>query len=280
VTERSFEYRTRRPAPALSNIIERYLGYRITGYPPGLHRGLPSRHMTLIVSIGDPIDVVAQTDPGQAPDRYGVVVGGLQASSALIAHDGNQEGVEIELTPVGCRTLLGLPARELWNRSVELHDVIGGVGRELWERLQGVTAWDDRFAVCDRVLGPLVTEAVVAPELRRSWDVLVATGGAVNVADLAGEVGWSRQHLTRRFGAEFGPGPRLAGRVVRFERARRMLAGTPSFVSIAQVAATCGYYDQAHLTHDFVELAGCPPTALLAEELPSFQDDDRAVAAP
>jgi AraC-like DNA-binding protein len=279
VAEESFEYQTWPPAPPLSNLIERYLGYRIVGYPPGVHRGLPSRHMTLIVSIGDPIDVVAQTDPHQAPDRYRVVVGGLQASPALIAHDGNQEGVESELTPVGCRTLLGLPARELWNLSIELDDVIGGVGRELWERLQGVVGWEARFAVCDEVLGRLVTQQAVAPELRRSWEALVATGGTVTIADLARDIGWSRQHLARRFGDEFGLGPRLAGRVMRFERARRMLTSTPSFVSIAQVAAACGYYDQAHLTHDFVDLAGCPPTMLLAEELPTFQDDEVVLGA-
>jgi len=274
VPEQQSEYRTRRPSASLAPLIERYVGYRLVGFPAGLHRGLPSRHMTRIVSIGDPIDVVAQTDPAQAPDRYGVVVGGLQASAALIAHDGNQEGVEIELTPVGCRTLLGRPARELWNLSVELDDVIGGVGRELWERLQGIDGWEARFRVCDDVLGRLVTGDVVAAELRHSWDVLVASGGTVSVADLARDVGWSRQHLARRFGDEFGLRPRLAGRVVRFERARRMLTSTPSFVSIAQVAAACGYYDQSHLTHDFVELAGCTPTALLAEELPSFQDGE------
>lgn len=69
------------------------MGYREVGRPGGLHRGLPSQHLTFIVSIGKPIDVVAQTDPAQAPARYDVVVGGLQASSALIAHDGDQEGV-------------------------------------------------------------------------------------------------------------------------------------------------------------------------------------------
>jgi AraC-like DNA-binding protein len=58
--------------------------------------------------------------------------------------------------------------------------------------------------------------------------------------------------------------------VIRFERARRMLQSVPPHISIAQVAATCGYYDQSHLTNEFTELAGCTPTQLLAEEgLPS-----------
>jgi transcriptional regulator GlxA family with amidase domain len=57
---------------------------------------------------------------------------------------------------------------------------------------------------------------------------------------------------------------------VRFDRARGRLQAP--FASIAQVAASCGYYDQAHLSRDFVELAGCPPGRLLAQDLPSFQD--------
>lgn len=262
----------RRPAAQLSPFIERYIGYRLSGWPAGLHRGLPSRHMTFIVSIGRDIEVVAQTDPSQAPQRYTSVLGGLQASSATIAHDGNQEGVAIELTPVGSRALLGMPARALWNTSLELSDVVGAPALELWERLQSVEGWDARFAICDDVLGRVARTDSLEPALRHSWQLLVACGGTASVADLAARVGWTRQHLARRFGDEFGLSPKLASRIIRFERARRMLQTAPAFVSIAQVAATCGYYDQAHLTRDFVAFAGCPPARLVAEEVPSFQD--------
>jgi AraC-like DNA-binding protein len=264
------EWRTCRPAPVLASLVDRYVGYRLLGFGAGLHRGLPSRHMTLIVSIGPEIDVVAQTDLRQAPNRYRCVVGGLQASTALIAHGGNQEGVAIELSPVGCRALFGMPARALWNTSVELDDVVGAAGAELWERLQCVEAWEDRFRACDQVLGRLVGDDSLEPALRRAWQLLVASAGTTQVAELSRTVGWTRQHFARRFADEFGLAPKLAARVVRFERARRMLQ-TP-FLSIAQVAASCGYYDQAHLTRDFVELAGCPPGRLLGEDLPSFQD--------
>ncbi len=116
----------------------------------------------------------------------------------------------------------------------------------------------------------------MAPELSHAWHALVRSGGNTAVGDLATAVGWSRQHFARRFGEEFGLGPKLAARVLRFERATGMLRRMPSFMTIAQVAASCGYYDQSHLDRDFVELAGCTPSQLLAEELPSFQDDPAA----
>ncbi|WP_280233300.1 AraC family transcriptional regulator [Nocardia cyriacigeorgica] len=266
---------TARPAPGLAAFIDRYIGYRMSGYPPGLHRGLPSRHMTFIVAIGPTIDVVTQTDAAQAPADYRCVLSGLQQGPAAIAHDGNQEGVAIELTPLGCRALFGMPAGELWNISVELADVTGPVAGQLAEELNLSPEWPRRFEACDRVLTRLAhPDRVVAPELSWAWRAVVGSGGTLPVAPLAERIGWSRQHLTRRFGTEFGLSPKLAARIARFDRAKAMLARTPSFVSIAQIAATCGYYDQAHLNRDFAELAGCSPTMWLAEEIPSVQDPD------
>jgi AraC-like DNA-binding protein len=266
-----------RPAAPVAPYVEQYVGYRLLGFPPGLHRGVPSRHLTFIVSIGDPIDVVAQTDPSQSPARYRCVIGGLQASHALISHRGDQEGIGIELTPEGCRALFGLPAAALWNTSLELDDVTSRLGDELWERLQVASDWPARFAECDRVLLRLLDRSTTVPlaaELRRSWQLLSASHGAMGVRDLAAEVGWSRQHLRRRFTEEFGLAPKLAGRVIRFDHARHTLQRAGSGATIADVAATTGYYDQAHLHREFAQFAGCGPTELLAGDLPSVQDED------
>jgi AraC-like DNA-binding protein len=273
----SQEWVTQAPAARLRPFVDRYLGYRLSGFPPGLHRGLPSRHMTFIVSVGRNIDVVSQTNPRQRPHSYACVLSGLQASPAVIAHDGNQEGVAIELTPLGSRTLFAMPASELWDLSVEFTDVVGARGSEMWDRLQPATGWEERFRVCDDILLRLVGDKEVAPQLQHCWATLVASGGRMAVGDLATEIGYSRQHLSRGFRREFGLTPKLAARVVRFERARRMLQSVPSFVSISQVAALCGYYDQAHLYRDFAELAGCTPIELLREEVPFFQDEDTLV---
>ena len=268
------------PAPALQPFVERYSGYRLTDFPPGIHRGLPSRHLTLIASIGPAIEVVGQTDPRQAPATYRCVVGGLQASTALIAHDGSQEGVSVELTPLGCRAVLGAPTGALWDTALELDELAGPVGTELWERLQGTVDWGERFAVCDDVLLRLLEPQHVAPELGWCWRAMVTTGGQVTVRELASETGWSRQHLTRRFRTEFGLSPKLAARVVRFDRARRVLQQTVSQLSIADVAVTCGYFDHAHLNRDFADLGGCTPTELLTDDLPSVQDDTVLAGAP
>ncbi|WP_280459654.1 helix-turn-helix domain-containing protein [Nocardia carnea] len=268
---------TAHPAPALAAFIDGYIGYRMTGFAAGLHRGLPSRHMTFIVAIGPAIDVISQTDTRQSPDNYRCVLGGLQDTPAMIAHDGTQEGVAVKLTPMGCRALFGLPAAELWSTSIEFADLIGAPGRQLWEELQEHAGWPQRFAACDRVLTRLlIPERTVGPELSWAWRTVARSHGTVGVEPLAERIGWSRQYLTKRFSNEFGLSPKVAGRIARFERAKQMLVNTPSFVSIAQVAAACGYYDQPHLNREFARLAGCSPTQWLAEEIPSVQDPELA----
>jgi AraC-like DNA-binding protein len=247
----------------------------MAGFDPGMHRGLPSRHMTFIVGIGAPIDVHVQTNPAQPPARYRCVLSGLQASAAQISHDGSQEGVSIELSPLGCRALLGMPAAELWDLSLESSDAMGSPGDELWERLQDAGGWRERFEICDRMLLGRLGRQTVAGDVARVWRRIVASGGTLTIGRLSAEVGYSRQHLARLFRAEFGLGPKLASRVMRFDRAQQVLR-SDRFATLADAAVACGYADQAHLTREFVELAGCTPRALLGGDLPILQESAAA----
>ncbi|WP_240959824.1 helix-turn-helix transcriptional regulator [Rhodococcus sp. HNM0563] len=166
-----------------------------------------------------------------------------------------------------------MPAAELWDGSFESADVLGQVGDELWERLQEHLGWPERFDACDRVLLRLRLEKPVARELAATWQGIVHGGGALPVSRLAAHTGYSRQHLTRLFQNEFGLGPKLASRVIRFERAQLALRSPRWRGSVADVAVSCGYSDQAHLTREFVDLAGCTPRELIGGDLPIVQDD-------
>jgi AraC-like DNA-binding protein len=57
--------------------------------------------------------------------------------------------------------------------------------------------------------------------------------------------------------------PKVFSRVQRFQAALRHAHRRPS-VNLADLATAAGYFDQAHLTHEFRMLAGMPPSALLA----------------
>lgn len=80
------------PAPPLRPFVNRYTGYRYGGFQPGVHAGLPSRHLAFIVSLGNPLDVGLMRDPDAARVRSTALAGGLYAEPAAVHHDGNQYG--------------------------------------------------------------------------------------------------------------------------------------------------------------------------------------------
>jgi AraC-like DNA-binding protein len=106
-----------------------------------------------------------------------------------------------------------------------------------------------------------------ARDLERAWERLRASAGSVRISALATELGCSRKHLTVRFRHEFGMPPKLFARILRFERAMRLLR-RDSPPGWAELAATCGYADQAHLAREVREFAGSPPAAFLRRQLP------------
>jgi AraC-like DNA-binding protein len=271
--ERSVESVVGLPAPALRPLVSRYVGYRMEGFAPRLHRGLPSRHVTLIISLAAPINVAALPGPARPEGgRFAALAGGLHAAPVTIAMDGHDRGLHLELTPAGARALLGLPARAIAWDVVDLADLLGPGSAALVDRLACAPTWADRFAILDAVMSRRVREGIGMPEeVGWAWRRLVTSGGLLPVSELAGEVGWSRRHLAERFRDELGLTPKVAARVMRFQRAYRMLQ-RPRRPGLAEVAAACGYYDQAHLTREWNELAGCTPTLWMAEELPSVQD--------
>ncbi|GAA1178227.1 AraC family transcriptional regulator [Ornithinimicrobium humiphilum] len=244
---------------------------------PGVHRGLPSPALTLVLPLGEAIDVGWSGAPAtRAPRRS--LLSGLHVAPAAIHHDGHQTGVQLMLTTSGARALLGLPAAALSRELVELDqlDAIAGAPqlRSLPERLHAEDDQEELLRLTETALlaglsrhdgpGP-------RPEVARAQRAL---RHGIPVSEVAVEVGWSRRHLSEQFRAECGIGPKEYQRIARFQGSVRLLleAGRAGRVRLADVAADAGYADQSHLTREWTALAGCTPTRWLAEEFPFVQD--------
>ena len=276
------EFAVRRPGAGLRLYVAWCVGYRQMGVAPAAHRGLPSPWLTMIVTLDEPLVVARHPDPRQPASTHDFLLGGLHTAPALVTHEGRQSGIQLALTPLGARALLGMPAAELASLDVEAADVLGRLAAEARERVLAAPDWSGRFAVLEEFLVGRLRAAqadrvpVPRPEVSYAWDRLERSRGAVSVAELAAETGWSARHLGEQFRAETGLSPKAGARVVRFDRARRRLLrrqAEDGRVVLADLAAECGYYDQAHLAREFRDLAGCPPSVLLAEELRNVQAD-------
>ena len=213
-----------------------------------------------------------------APHRPPAFVIGARGAATVLEGACAPSYLEVLLAPLGAYTLLGLPVDELSGQTVDLADVLGADGRRLAEQLREAPGWRQRFALLDRfLLGRLARGPRPAPEVARAWARLVATGGAVPIGQLAGEVGWSHKHLITRFRQQVGLPPKAAARLVRFERVLRRLDRPGPPPDWGQAAADAGYADQAHLVREFRQFAGTTPTRFQARLLPPGGDGGQEV---
>lgn len=253
---------------ALAPYVTALVAYDVDLGAPGVHRGLPSTSLTFVLPVDAPLEVSWSGRP-ETRTRGWSSVSGLHAAPAQIHHDGTQRGVQLALTTAGARALFGVPAGALAGQLLDLTDVAPGL-RHLPERLAGEPDPERWAVVVERAL---VTELARhgAPEPRAEVGrALARLSRGAGVQQVADEVGYSRRHLATLVRAECGLRPKQLQRVARFERSRALLGSRP----LAEVAARCGYADQAHLTREWVELAGCPPGTWLREEFPFLQDLD------
>jgi AraC-like DNA-binding protein len=285
------DWAARRPHLALRGLVSRYGGYRQHGITMPLHRGLPSEHVTFIVSLAGPVRMIDMPGSDQGAGSWQAFASGLHAGPALIAPDEVQAGIHLDLNPLGVRTLLGVSASDLSGCVVDLAALPRPGLSTLPGRLRDAPTWGRRFEILDEVL--LVCAAAnrehsPAGEIGWAWQRMRRSAGSVRVADLAADVGWSRRHFSERFAREVGLPPKQAARVVRFGRATQMLRGGHALrpggragphCGLGELAHLCGYFDQAHLTNEFNALAGCTPGTWIAEELPYLQDPEPDSAA-
>lgn len=80
----------------------------------------------------------------------------------------------------------------------------------------------------------------------------------VHLDDLEAVVGLSRFYLVRRFRAEIGLPPHAYQLARRIDRARALIADG---MSLLDVAGSCGFTDQSHLTRHFRRALGVTPGA-------------------
>ena len=262
-----------RLAEHLRPYVAGWADFDMAGCPPGRHRGLPDASLVLVVSCSTPL-VVRRADH---PDLSAVAsVAGLRSGPVDIIHDGTQRGVQLELTPRGARALLGMPAAALAQGAWPLDEVAGRRAGELISRLAGAPGPAERAQVLDAVLSGWVCEDDKFPvAVDAFWRRLVATAGSASVTSIAGEMGLGRRYVGQLVRAELGLTPKTAARILRFGRAGRLLRSGRAG-GLAEVAVTCGYFDQAHLTNDWKKLAGCTPGEWMSEELPFLQDQGAA----
>jgi AraC-like DNA-binding protein len=222
-----------------------------------LERVLPTGAMHVVVRLDD--EPLCLMGPAGTTSLGTTIVGGARSSAYVKDVSKPVRSLGAALHADAALPLLGVPAGDLAERHVDLGDVWGGAATRLREQLLGASSPRAALELFElelsrrlpavRGVHPLVAHALA--RLRSDWPI----------ASVVRESGYSHRTVSSVFREAVGLTPKVWWRVQRFQRAvAAIAAGEP----LAGVASRVGYADQAHLTREFVEIAGLKPAAYRA----------------
>lgn len=184
--------------------------------------------------------------PGSSPGRTGQ------------AHPHGTEAVTFRFLPDGAAALFGLRMDAMTDRRASLAEICGRTGRQFEERSDHWRTMEERIAAGTEFLLARKPRSAPDPLVRDLVQRIEECRGQVALAALKRSFAISARQLERRFTLAVGLTPKLFARIMRLswfaEHAERCADRT-----LADIAREVGYFDQAHLNHDFKALMGVSP---------------------
>jgi AraC-like DNA-binding protein len=156
--------------------------------------------------------------------------------------------------------------------SVPLDEVWGSQWTQLRDRLQEAATVASKFRALETALllaMQRVAQARLAvhPSVQYALREFRRVPHVRTVIDVSREAGLSRRRFSQVFHEQVGMTPKLYCRLIRFRAViRQIVAG--AHVDWTDVALAGGYFDQAHLAHEFRDFSGMSPSRYLAAERP------------
>jgi len=213
----------------------------------------PQATVTIMIGLRG---TLGMSDGAPLPKAW---IGGLGGDCAAVEMSDEFSTLDVQLTPLGARRLLGLPLHEIAGQVASLEEILGQAAARTLSAVHDLPFWRDRLNLVDAFLLTQMHDAPrPSPTVVRAWSRLQETSGRIRIGQLARELGCSRRLLETQFKDDVGLAPKTVARLLRFASVRRHI--NQDRHRWADIAYELGYCDQAHLNRDFRDLAGTTPT--------------------
>ena len=172
----------------------------------------------------------------------------------------------------GARAVCDGPAIDFYNRVIPLDAVWGAKTAPLCDRLRDTVTPRQKFHVLEAALLRVIREGaeqrrVLHPSVQYALRAFWHVPHVRSVIEVSKEAGLSRRRFSQLFGDQIGMTPKRYCRLIRFRDVVRTIA-KGARVDWTDIALAGGYYDQAHLAHEFRAFSGMCPSRFLTAERP------------
>ena len=228
---------------------------------PDFEHMLPSGNTNLIFALHDaPISWASGKSGITWRSWTHSIVHGPQTSYYLAGPKPKGTVVGVSFRPGMAGPILGVPLSELQDAHIPLDELWGYRASGLHDRLASA---NDPLAMLRlleseliaRIRRPLLLHPAVAYALGSN----LSGYNPSQINHIRKQTGYSARHFIELFRSAVGLTPKRYYRIRRFSSVLAHLAARDS--SLADVAVSAGYADQAHLSREFRELAGITPSS-------------------
>ena len=227
--------------------------YQETALPFALERIMPNGQAHLMVNLGEKEFRTYSGLHAEQQHCYksAVVLAGPHSEPVVIDTREQHCLAVVEFHSGGAKQFFRPPMSAICNQVVQLEDIWSGDARVLRERLLEAATPTAKFRVLEDLLS-LHFAPVFDPAIQYAIGGLRA---GLPLSHVVSRLGVSPRTFERRFSAQVGMTPKRFGRVQRLQRVLCSVRASSS-PDWCRMAAEHGYSDQAHLIHDFRDLAG------------------------
>lgn len=252
-------FTSRTPAPPLSALVRRLWDWQGEEQPFRLERVLPpaGAGASVILNLGE--DQSRLYDEQRRCQVHAAhALEGPRSRSQIIDTREQVAVMGIEFQPGGAAVFFRERMDVLRDGCVDLQDLMGARDAALRDALLAATSPDARLQALEGWLRTSGYTGIVPLDVAHALRALDARPEVAALVPLARDMGISARRLGERFQHWIGLSPKRYLRLQRFHHAVRS-ARPPADEGWADMAVACGFYDQAHLVHEFRAFSGMSP---------------------
>lgn len=121
-----WELATAQPAAPLRPFVRSYVGWDEAFAVPLCRREIPTELAPLIINFGEPFHLFAPGTTQRSADMRSFITGAYDTYQ-IVESSGPSKGVQVDLTLLGIRLLVGRPIEDMTNQAITL-GVCGNTG--------------------------------------------------------------------------------------------------------------------------------------------------------
>ncbi len=255
-------YLERLPHPSLAPYIKMFWYARDPQATHRHQRVLPTGHSQIVISLAHDYLTAANNPIDPLQHSPAAIFLGLYSHHQQIDAIDFAELIGITFHPGGTLAFFPENTRTFTNLETSLEDLWGRAAANLRNDLREASPPARKFDLLDFALRHRLSESKTqrrSPTVDYALTQLRESPGATTINELTRDMGVSPRRLSHLFREHIGVSPKLYCRIQRFQQAVQLMHHGVE-IHWAELALTCGYYDQSHFANDFQAFSGLSPT--------------------